>query len=98
MLFNVVRMPCLIDWPSSTPNHHLPNLSDIVIVMDSFRFPHFPQDKSFVQFALFRRVENAGQLRSRIIKASTLAGKHGARERDAVNMAFLDARLVCLSS
>ncbi|KAF6748590.1 hypothetical protein DFP72DRAFT_916373 [Ephemerocybe angulata] len=66
--------------------------------MDSFTFPHFPCDKSTAHFALFRNVENAPSLRQRIVKVSTLPVGSTKREdeveRDAVNFAFIDARLV----
>ncbi|TFK28609.1 CGI-121-domain-containing protein [Coprinopsis marcescibilis] len=62
--------------------------------MDGFLFPHFPAPKSLAQFALFRKVENAAQLRKRIIGAAALAGAKGEEERDAVNFAFIDAKLI----
>ncbi|KAG2014160.1 hypothetical protein CC2G_011003 [Coprinopsis cinerea AmutBmut pab1-1] len=62
--------------------------------MDGFTFPHFPPTKSFAQFALFRQVENAAQLRKRIIEASTMEGEKGESEREAVNFAFIEAKLI----
>lgn len=66
--------------------------------MDAFIFPHLHSDKSTAYFALFRNVENASSLRQRIIKVSTLtnADERAQEERDAVNFAFIDARLVSL--
>lgn len=60
--------------------------------MESFAYPHF---SSTVHVALFVRVTNATKLRARIIRASTLEGIEGEVEREAVNFAFVDARLVC---
>lgn len=66
--------------------------------MDSFTFPHFPCDKSTAHFALFRNVENAPSLRQRIVNVATLpvgsARREDEVERDAVNFAFIDARLI----
>ena len=59
--------------------------------MESYHYPHFP---SIVYIALFTAVTNAGDLRNRIINAATLAGPEGDEEREAVNFAFVDARLV----
>jgi hypothetical protein len=60
--------------------------------MESFAYPHF---SSTVYVALFVNVTNAAKLRARIIRASTLQGAEGEAEREAVNFAFVDARLVC---
>lgn len=64
--------------------------------MDTFTFPHFPPETSTAYFALFRNVENAASLRQRIVKisASTTKSERDEEERDAVNFAFIDARLV----
>ena len=60
--------------------------------MESFAYPHF---SSTVHVALFVNVTNAAKLRARIVRASTLQGPEGEEEREAVNFAFVDARLVC---
>jgi hypothetical protein len=64
--------------------------------MDAFVIPYLSAEKSTDYFALFRNVENAGSLRQRIIKVSTLTNvdERVGEERDAVNLAFIDARLV----
>ncbi|KAJ3498801.1 hypothetical protein NMY22_g19572 [Coprinellus aureogranulatus] len=64
--------------------------------MDTFTFPHLPAEKSTAYFALFRNVENAAALRQRIIKVSTLTStcERHEEEKDAVNFAFIDARLI----
>ncbi|KAI0250507.1 CGI-121-domain-containing protein [Lactifluus subvellereus] len=59
--------------------------------METFAYPHF---SSTVQVALFKHVTNAANLRARIVRASTLEGREGDAEREAVNFAFIDARLV----
>ena len=66
--------------------------------MESFVYPHF---SSTAYVALFNCVTNAAQLRARIVRASSLEGDEGDAERDAVNFAFVDARLVgrmCVAS
>jgi EKC/KEOPS complex subunit CGI121/TPRKB len=60
--------------------------------MESFAYPHF---SSTVHVALFIDVTNAAELKARIVRASTLEGPEGQVEREAVNFAFVDARLVC---
>jgi hypothetical protein len=59
--------------------------------MESFAYPHF---SSKAHVALFNCVTNAAELRARIVRASTLEGDEGDAEREAVNFAFIDARLV----
>jgi hypothetical protein len=59
--------------------------------METFVYPHF---SSIVQIALFKHVTNAANLRARIVRASTLEGREGDVEREAVNFSFVDARLV----
>jgi EKC/KEOPS complex subunit CGI121/TPRKB len=59
--------------------------------MESFDYPQF---SSTVHVALFNHVANAAKLRARIVRASTLEGTEGQAEREAVNFAFVDARLV----
>ncbi|KAF8164797.1 kinase binding protein CGI-121-domain-containing protein [Crassisporium funariophilum] len=62
--------------------------------MESLYFRHFQAKHSCAHVALFRNVSNAGTLKKRIIAASTAEGQHGEQERDAVNFAFIDARLI----
>ncbi len=59
--------------------------------MESFAYPHF---SSIAHVALFDYVTNAAELRARIVRASILEGDEGDAEREAVNFAFIDARLV----
>ncbi|KAJ8517438.1 hypothetical protein ONZ45_g5365 [Pleurotus djamor] len=59
--------------------------------MESFSYPHLSR---VVYVALFTAVSNAAHLRQRIINAASLTGDEGERERDAVNFAFIDARLI----
>jgi EKC/KEOPS complex subunit CGI121/TPRKB len=60
--------------------------------MESFDYPLF---SSTVHIALFSYVTNAAKLKARIVRASTSEGIEGQVEREAVNFAFVDARLVC---
>ena len=62
--------------------------------MESLQFPHFQSKHSQVHIALFRDVSNAAALKSRIVAAATAEGDYGENEREAVNFAFVDARLV----
>ncbi|CAE6404455.1 unnamed protein product [Rhizoctonia solani] len=59
--------------------------------MLSSTYKFFPPELSRVHIALFTNVQNAPELRSRLIKASTMEGKEGENEREAVNFAFVDA-------
>jgi EKC/KEOPS complex subunit CGI121/TPRKB len=59
--------------------------------MESFDYPQF---SSTVHVALFKHVTNAAKLKARIVRASTSEGTEGQVEREAVNFAFVDARLV----
>ena len=47
-----------------------------------------------VHFALFTSVKNSKEIRERIIRASTAEGAEGDAAREAVNFAFVDAKLV----
>lgn len=62
--------------------------------METFTYPHFDHHQSVVHVALFLDVSNAKDLRTRIVKASTLTEDAGVAERETVNFAFIDARLV----
>ncbi|KAH9956799.1 CGI-121-domain-containing protein [Russula dissimulans] len=59
--------------------------------METYAYPHF---SSTVHVALFKHVRNAAKLKARIVRASTLEGIEGDMEREAVNFAFVDARVV----
>jgi len=63
--------------------------------METYHYPQFPADASHVHIALFTNVSNSAQLRSRIVQAASLEGHEGDVERNAVNFAFIDARLIC---
>ncbi|KAI0693469.1 kinase binding protein CGI-121-domain-containing protein [Cytidiella melzeri] len=60
-----------------------------------YHYPQFPQSQATVHIALFSNVKNAAQLRTRLIQAATMQGPEGDVEREAVNFAFIDARLIC---
>ena len=62
--------------------------------MQSFHYPHLPSDFSTVHVALYTKVSNSAEIRSRIVRAAQLDGPDGEAERKAVNFAFIDARLV----
>jgi len=62
--------------------------------MESFSFPALPQNYSVVYAALYTDIKNAILLRRRIIAAAAMDGEEGHREREAVNFAFINARLV----
>ncbi|KAI0368477.1 CGI-121-domain-containing protein [Pilatotrama ljubarskyi] len=63
--------------------------------MQTLRYSHLPAQISTVHIALFTDVSNSAALRSRIVRASQLEGPEGDTEREAVNFAFIDARLIC---
>ena len=71
-----------------------PLRSSFAFTMQSFRYAHLPAELSTVHVALFTDVTNSAALRARIVRASQLEGPDGDAEREAVNFAFIDARLV----
>ncbi|KAF7365449.1 Glucooligosaccharide oxidase [Mycena venus] len=62
--------------------------------MQSYQLPQFPSHFSSVHAALYTDVSDSDLLRKRLITASTAEGSDGERERDAVNFAFIEARLI----
>ncbi|TDL14659.1 CGI-121-domain-containing protein [Rickenella mellea] len=62
--------------------------------MESYLYDEFPDNVCTVHIALFVDVANAAPLRARLVRASTLEGVEGDAEREAVNFAFIDAKLV----
>ena len=62
--------------------------------MYTLSFQSFKRSSSHVHVVLFRNVSNSADLKNRIIAASTAEGEEGEKEREAVNFAFIDARLV----
>jgi len=64
--------------------------------METFSYPQFPVNRSLVHVALITDIASPSVLRSRIINASTTKGEQGKLERESVNFAFIDARLVSL--
>jgi len=62
--------------------------------MDLFLFPHLAPSRATTHVALFLNVKNASYLRKRIVSAVTMGGEIGETEREQVNYAFIDARLV----
>ncbi|RPD62153.1 CGI-121-domain-containing protein [Lentinus tigrinus ALCF2SS1-7] len=63
--------------------------------MQSFHYPHLPSEYATVHVALYTNVTNSAEIRGRIVRAAQLEGPDGETEREAVNFAFLDARLIC---
>ena len=64
--------------------------------MESFTLAHVPQDLSVVYTALYTSVTNSAEIRKRIVAAATAEGEAGDRGREAVDFAFIDAKLVSL--
>ncbi|PPQ73107.1 hypothetical protein CVT26_014728 [Gymnopilus dilepis] len=62
--------------------------------MESLCYPQFDSRHSQVHIALFRNVSNAAAVKARIIAASTAEGEFGEKEREAVNFAFVEARMI----
>jgi EKC/KEOPS complex subunit CGI121/TPRKB len=62
--------------------------------MESLHFLHFQAHRSYAHIALFRNVSTSEKLKNRIVSASLAEGELGDREREAINFAFIDARLV----
>ena len=63
-------------------------------MIDEINFPNFKQAHSKAFIGLCRNVLNAAEVKTRIVSASTNEGETGEREREIVNFAFIDARLV----
>ncbi|KAF7320821.1 hypothetical protein HMN09_00168600 [Mycena chlorophos] len=64
--------------------------------MLSYQLPHLPPELSQIHIALYTGVApaDAAALKRRLISAATAEGVEGEREREAVNFAFVDARLI----
>ncbi|KZT21228.1 CGI-121-domain-containing protein [Neolentinus lepideus HHB14362 ss-1] len=62
--------------------------------MEVISYPYFPAHLSRAYIALYTSVTDAGSLRSRIINAATLASPEGDQERELLNFAFVDPRLI----
>ncbi|KAG6915045.1 hypothetical protein DXG01_013775 [Tephrocybe rancida] len=62
--------------------------------MEAYPFPQFSGSRSQVHAALYTNVTNAAAVRKRIIDAATASGPEGEAARDAVNFAYIDARLI----
>ena len=65
--------------------------------MEIYRYSQFPPELATVYVTLFTGVHNAAELKKRLVTASVMPGDEGEIEREAVNFAFVDARLVSLS-
>ncbi|KAF9224445.1 CGI-121-domain-containing protein [Gyrodon lividus] len=61
-------------------------------LLETYRFPQFKL--SVVYAAKFKGVTNAAAVRSRIINAALKEGPEGEVEREAVNFAFINAKLI----
>lgn len=61
-------------------------------LLEVYRCPEFIYPVIYA--AKFKHVKNAGAIRERIVKAATMEGPEGDKERDAVNFAFINAKLV----
>ncbi|KAG6813178.1 hypothetical protein H0H92_013298 [Tricholoma furcatifolium] len=62
--------------------------------METFSFVQFTGSRAVVHAALYTNVSNGGEVRKRIIDAATAEGEEGEAARDAVNFAYIDARLI----
>jgi hypothetical protein len=62
--------------------------------MEVFRYPQFPPEFATVYIALIKDIQNAAELKKRLVSASVMPGTAGEIEREAVNFAFVNAKLV----
>lgn len=62
--------------------------------METYTLPNLPPPLSTIQIAYFVNVQNASDIRSRLVKAATTEGAEGDRLRDEVDYAFIDASMV----
>jgi len=60
--------------------------------METYHYSQF--NHAVVHVALFDDVTNAAAIRSRIVQAARIPGVDGDTEREAINFAFINARLV----
>jgi EKC/KEOPS complex subunit CGI121/TPRKB len=67
---------------------------DKLLKMQTFTYPYLPDELSLVNLWLFREVQNAAQLRTRLQQASLMEGSEGEVEREKLNFGFLDASKV----
>jgi len=65
--------------------------------MESYTLALFPAPYTTVHLALFREIENAGEVRKRLIEAATMSGPEGEEARKSVEFGFIDASVVSLS-
>lgn len=61
-------------------------------MMETYYYSQF--NHAVVHVALFDDVTNSAAIRSRIIQAARIIGVDGDTEREAINFAFIDARLI----
>jgi EKC/KEOPS complex subunit CGI121/TPRKB len=59
--------------------------------MEVYDYPHFCLQAAV---CLLTDVKNGPEIRKKIVQAATCQGEEGDALRDAVNFAFIDARLV----
>ena len=97
----LLESPCMFEvqnrsssWPRETGLRLLFQRHAPTIRMNTTAFSHFTPNHSQAYIALFRNVSNASDIKKRIISAATAEGDAGEKEREAVNFAFIDARLV----
>ena len=62
--------------------------------MEVYDYPQFSLQAAIY---LFTDVKNGPEIRKKIVEAATFQGEEGEALRDAVNFAFVDARLVSRS-
>jgi len=63
-------------------------------LMEVYDYPQFSLQAAA---CLFTDVKNGPEIRKKIVEAATCRGEEGEALRDAVNFAFVDARLVSRS-
>jgi len=61
--------------------------------LETYRYPQFKK-LPVVYAAKFKGVTNAATVRSRIVNAASMGGPEGEIEREAVNFAFINAKLI----
>ncbi|KAK0226974.1 kinase binding protein CGI-121-domain-containing protein [Armillaria nabsnona] len=61
--------------------------------MDSFTFDHLHHNQ-VAHVALYSPINNASDIRKRIVAAARADGHEGEKERDEMNFAFVDATLI----
>lgn len=72
-------------------------LTSCCSTMETYNFEAFPSPYNAVHIALFHEVENAREIKSRLVRAATTDGPEGDQLKQEVDFAFLEARMASVA-